>query len=162
MNTQDQEQYEGGYGEEPANPIVVELPAIQEESCNLFEVSNHQHECGHRCNGVEGESIHLPCLEQECIEASVRAGSAQVPISCASGELCGICYTSELGEEACVRLSCGHVFHANCVLMLLQHQYSTLRITFGYLDCPQCKAEINIESNVPVLTQALNREREYK
>ena len=32
----------------------------------------------------------------------------------AESEYC-ICYTSELGEEPCVRLACGHVFHANCV-----------------------------------------------
>ena len=62
----------------------------------------------------------------------------------AEGELCGICFTCELGEEACVRLGCGHVFHANCVDMLIGHKYTTLRISFGYLDCPACKQEISI------------------
>ena len=48
-------------------------------------------------------------------------------------ELCCICFTSELREEACVRLSCGHVFHAECVYQLLSHGQNTLAITFGYL-----------------------------
>ena len=59
--------------------------------------------------------------------------------SAAENELCGICFTCELGEEACVRLGCGHVFHANCVRLLLGHKWTTLRISFGYLDCPACK-----------------------
>ena len=45
--------------------------------------------------------------------------------------------------------TCGHVFHANCVLMLLTHKWSTLKITFGYLDCPSCKQEIFIDYYVP-------------
>ena len=63
-------------------------------------------------------------------------------MSAANTELCSICYTCELGEMACVRLSCGHVYHADCLTQLLEHGRSTLRITFGYLDCPSCKAEI--------------------
>ena len=105
-------------------------------------MSNHQHECGHRCYGVDGESSSLPCLHEECIEAAIEAGQPHVHQSVAHSELCAICYTCELSEEACVRLSCGHVFHANCLFMTLQHKHSTQRITFGYLDCPSCKAEI--------------------
>ena len=70
----------------------------------------------------------------------------------AETELCCVCYTSELQEEACVRLDCGHVFHANCVSQLLEHGHSTMRISFGYLDCPSCKAEIAIEAYVPALS----------
>ena len=61
---------------------------------------------------------------------------AQLPTKMPSNELCGICYTSELREEPCVRLACKHVFHANCVAQLLKHRHATLKITFGYLDCP--------------------------
>lgn len=75
----------------------------------------------------------------------------------AETELCGICFTSELGEEACARFSsCGHIFHANCVKMLLSHRWTTLRITFGFLDCPSCKQEISIEYFVPQLTEQLS------
>lgn len=29
---------------------------------------DHIHECGHLCRGSAGEKVHLPCLEEECIE----------------------------------------------------------------------------------------------
>ena len=60
-------------------------------------------------------------------------------MGCNENELCGICYTSELREEPCVRIACGHVFHANCLYMMLKHRWTTSKITFGYLDCPSCK-----------------------
>ena len=62
-------------------------------------------------------------------------------------ELCAICYTSELREEPCVQLGCGHVFHSNCVLMLLKHKWSTLKISFAFMSCPQCKQEIEETDN---------------
>ena len=77
-------------------------------------------------------------------------------------ELCGICYTSELGEEPCVRMTCGHLFHANCVLMMLKHKWTTLHITFGYLDCPSCKQEIMIDYFVPILTEKMIEQMEVK
>ena len=73
----------------------------------------------------------------------------------AETELGGICYTSELGEEPCVRLACGHVFHANCTLMMLTHKWSTTKITFGYLDCPSCKQAIMFDYRMPLLTSKL-------
>ena len=84
-------------------------------------------------------------------------------LSQAEGELCGICYTCELGEEACVKLGCGHVFHANCVDMLMSHRWTTLRISFGYLDCPACKQEISIEGYfVPELSDLIDNELRFK
>ena len=73
----------------------------------------------------------------------------------AESELGGICFTSELGDEPCVRMTCGHVFHANCVLMMLKHRWTTVRITFGYLDCPSCKQEIMIDYRVPILSEEI-------
>ena len=75
----------------------------------------------------------------------------------AESELGGICFTSELGEEPCVRMACGHVFHANCVLTMLKHRWTTLRITFGYLDCPSCKQAIVVDYVVPTLTDEINK-----
>ena len=59
-------------------------------------------------------------------------------------ELCTICYTQELGVEHCTKLSCGHVFHTNCIVQLLQHKWATLRITFAFMSCPNCKHELEI------------------
>ena len=63
--------------------------------------------CKHACTGVKGETTCLPCLEPECIPVNSR-----LP---AKSELCSICYTSELSEEPCVQIGCGHVYHADCV-----------------------------------------------
>ena len=57
-------------------------------------------------------------------------------------ELCTICYTEELGAAACTRLSCGHVFHTDCLVELLKHKWPTLRISFGFMACPSCNQEI--------------------
>ena len=96
---------------------------------------NKEKECGHKCKGVFGESECLPCLNSDCIKAALEASQEveakilasqelgtetirKQPIvleSAAEHELCGICYTSELSEQTCVRLTCRHVFHTNCV-----------------------------------------------
>ena len=57
-------------------------------------------------------------------------------------EICSICFTSSLDEEPCVQLGCGHIFHANCVLELLKHKWTTLRISFAFMSCPSCKHPI--------------------
>lgn len=62
-------------------------------------------------------------------------------------ELCTICYTSELTAEQCITLDCSHTFHLGCIKQLFSHKWSTLRISFGFLQCPQCKAEITGAGN---------------
>ena len=92
-------------------------------------------ECGHQCTGAKGEEECLPCLDPSCLPD----GSRLPP----KDDLCSICYTSELGEEACVQLGCNHVFHANCVHQLLKHRWNTLKISFAFMACPSCKQEIS-------------------
>ena len=82
--------------------------------------------------------------------------------SAAESELCGICFTSELGSEPCVGMVCGHVFHVNCVLLMLQHKWTTLRITFSYLNCPSCKQPILVDYRVPILTDKLVEQISFK
>ena len=94
-------------------------------------------DCGHKCSGVKEEEECLPCLEPECI-----AEGSNIPTS---DELCSICYTCELKEEPSVQLTCGHIFHANCILELLKHKWATLRITFAFMSCPSCKQPIQVE-----------------
>ena len=53
-----------------------------------------------------------------------------------------MCFTSELGAQSCVQLGCGHVFHADCILQLVKHRWSTLKVSFAFLSCPSCKAEM--------------------
>ena len=127
--------------------VEVQIPEIQ------FHKSDRQLDCGHICNGVQGESQNLPCLVQDCIQFQIDICEAsEQMLNCAEGELCGICFTSELSEEPCVRISCGHVFHAECLYMMLTHRWTTKKITFGYLDCPSCKQEIELDYDVPFLS----------
>ena len=92
---------------------------------------NKQLACGHKCHGVVDENSCMPCIDAECQE---MYGAKQ-----SGDELCAICYTSELQEEACVTLLCGHTFHADCVLKLLRHKWNTLKISFAFMNCPTCK-----------------------
>ena len=95
-------------------------------------------DCGHNCNGVADEKNCLPCLESGCASKHYK-GDVD------ADQLCGICYTSELGAEACSKLGCGHVFHTGCVVQLLKHRWTTLKINFAFMSCPQCNTEIDIK-----------------
>ena len=82
----------------------------------------------------------MPCLNEDCLDK--LEGNHLLP---SGGELCTICYTGEPETEACVQLRCGHVFHANCVYKLLKFRWTTLKISFAFMSCPQCKQEIEEE-----------------
>jgi len=45
---------------------------------------------------------------------------------------------------------------------MLTYRYNTLKITFGFLDCPSCKQEIFIDYQVPLLGDLLTRSLEFK
>jgi len=42
-----------------------------------------------------------------------------------------------------VQLNCGHVFHKDCIVQLLKSKWHTLKINFGFMACPACKAPID-------------------
>ena len=118
--------------------------------------------CGHSSQGVRGSSRQLPCLKSECQHTHNLINSDEE-------ELCGICFSTALKDEACVRLklcylrlTCRHVFHANCVAQMLTHGHSTLKISFGYLDCPSCKQPIGLQDQVPLLSQLLSEQAFFK
>lgn len=94
--------------------------------------------CGHSCKGVANERQCLPCLNAACAEAKGYFEGTN------EDELCTICYTSELGAESCSKLSCGHVFHTNCIVQLLRHRWPKLRISFAFMKCPSCKQDIEL------------------
>ena len=96
--------------------------------------------CGHRCRGVQNEKRCLPCLNSACVTGFTPS----------EDQLCEICYTSELGEEPCAKLGCGHVFHVGCIVQLLESGYPTLRMSFGFMSCPSCKAPIDVFDCEPI------------
>ena len=113
----------------------------QEEPALAFCEKTHE-SCGHACKGVTKEKRCLPCLKPACAEKSGHFEGVN------EEELCTICYTCELGEEPCSQLSCGHVFHTNCLVQLLKHRWATLRISFAFMQCPSCKQEIELKKGL--------------
>ena len=90
----------------------------------------------------------MPCLEPGCAQSETSTVKKD--------ELCAICFTSELSEEPCQRLECGHIFHAGCVTELLKHGWSTLKISFAFMSCPSCKAPIEDIDN-SLIQEELNK-----
>ena len=126
--------------DEVKTPIFAKNDAEEseeEEGIEIRRCKKTHLQCGHRCNGALNEMECLPCLEPEC--------AAKCDLRENKDDLCSICYTSELGAQSCVKLTCGHVFHADCVLQLLKHRWSTLKVSFAFMSCPSCKQEISTE-----------------
>ena len=139
-----EEEFDEEFKEEETKDIELEISEVmgdeeikEPESPQILPCQK-MHRCGHMCDGVAGETVCPPCLEDDC---SIHSGAAhQLPLR---DSLCSICYTSELQDEPIVQLECGHIFHANCVKELLKHRWSTLRISFEFMACPACKHPIN-------------------
>ena len=45
---------------------------------------------------------------------------------------------------------------------MLTLRYSTLKISFGYLDCPSCKQEFLLDYTVPILSDKLKKNLRFK
>ena len=132
--------------EEEESKQIIDTGVHEDE--NLIHQCKKQLPCGHQCKGVDKERNCLPCLNSKCAKTNGLFEGID------EDELCTICYTSELGAEACTKLSCGHVFHTNCLIQLLKHKWPTLRITFGFLACPSCNQEIKPQGlSRPVLKE---------
>ena len=110
-------------------------------------------DCGHTCGGCKGETNedHLPCLEVEC-----RSGDKSTKL-----DNCQVC-SHALGDEPCMELDCGHVFHAGCIRELLRHRWSTQRITFNFMKCPSCQQDLDGSDTVPEIRQELSAMRILK
>ena len=75
-------------------PQVMINTLVPEDPTFAFCEKTHNN-CGHACKGVTKERKCLPCLNTACAEASGHFEGTN------EDELCNICYTSELGSEAC-------------------------------------------------------------
>ena len=93
--------------EEEVKDIEIEISEVMGEEESKEEVKEPEspqilpcqkvHRCGHMCDGVAGETVCPPCLEDEC---SIHSGAAhQLPLR---DSLCSICYTCELQDEPIV------------------------------------------------------------
>ena len=45
---------------------------------------------------------------------------------------------------------------------MLNHRWATLKITFGFLDCPSCKQTMKLDYEVPLLSDMLTAQLDFK
>lgn len=57
-------------------------------------------------------------------------------------EYCSLCYTEALGAAPVLQLQCGHVLHQHCIEAQIQSRWSGSKISFGFLECPLCRADL--------------------
>ncbi|CAD5232657.1 unnamed protein product [Bursaphelenchus xylophilus] len=100
--------------------------------------------CGHWCPGISGEKECLPCFT--CPSSDSKQDS---------DDLCVICFTDRLGGAPCVKLSCGHSFHYQCVKTILEKRWHGPRILFRFMQCPLCKSNIDHPALQPLMQPLL-------
>jgi E3 ubiquitin-protein ligase MYCBP2 len=76
-------------------------------------------------------------------------------------DFCSICFVKGLGQEPCVQIECGHIFHLECVKTKIQKQWNGPRIVFNYLDCSECKQRIAAPTCKPI-REIIDKEQEFE
>lgn len=127
------------------NSITIPTDICDNEECydKYTQVCNKVLHCNHPCNGIVNEKICTGCLHNECTTVDNKSVDGQ--------QFCTICYTDSLLSAPCIRLDCGHVYHYECILNKINKRWPGARITFGFLDCPECRAEISHVSLVNII-----------
>lgn len=120
--------------------------------------------CGHLCGGVVNEQKCLPCLQYMCQEReNENAELVKAPkLTQDADDMCMICFTDALSCAPSMQLECGHVFHSNCLKMVLEKRWTGPRITFSFCQCPICKADIAHDLLVDVLEPVVSLKNDVK
>ena len=74
--------------------------------------------CKHLCGGVKGEKKCLRCLKPDCCEDG----------STTNEDYCNICWVEDIASAPSVELTCGHVFHFNCIKQRVDEGWSSTPI----------------------------------
>lgn len=88
--------------------------------------------CGHRCAGYKNEQTHTPCLKPGCWNGQE---------SITGEDICVVCY-DPLAAYPVIQISCGHMLHRHCAENILKNRWTGPRITFTFMLCPVCRAEV--------------------
>ena len=128
----------------------------QEECLELLNIAcKNVLKCGHVCGGIRDESECLPCLHG--CDSNEETGLKQD-----ADDMCMICFTDALSKAPTIQLACQHVFHFQCCQQVLFSKWPGPRITFNFMLCPICKADIEHESLREILTPLKNRRFDVK
>ena len=103
--------------------------------------------CRHPCDGIRGERHCLPCMYDDCERH--RAGGQT------RDDYCTICGIESLGQAPSIQLKCGHIFHHACIKAKLDKRWPTPRVTFYFMSCPLCNAQIDHPALAPTLSPLL-------
>ena len=77
----------------------------------------------------------LPCLDADCVKLSPGMTLEQT-----GEDYCNICYAGGLSQAPCIQLDCKHIFHEECLILVLKGMWSGPRINFQFIKCPSCKS----------------------
>ena len=118
-------------------------PGLVGQVCNKDECQQKKiiscdikHPCGHNCIGLRGRQC-LKCINPKCCPKNA-------PLT--DEDFCNICWVDPLFAAPTIKLKCGHYFHFKCVWDKIERKWPAARITFGFLNCPLCKQQIEDES----------------
>ena len=106
--------------------------------------------CGHICHGCRQDEecgVHLPCL-YGCADLGGMD----------KDDMCCLCYTESLSQAPCVQLSCGHIFHVECLRSQLNSRWTGTAINFGFAQCCLCRQDME----TPLLQELLAPVRELQ
>ncbi|TNV71137.1 hypothetical protein FGO68_gene10196 [Halteria grandinella] len=88
--------------------------------------------CGHGCYGGSNETVHPPCLHEDCVGKDETKTLGEN-----SDSFCVICYVQGLGEKSVVQLGCKHIFHQDCLQRRIQQKwYQNQHFGFGQPPAP--------------------------
>lgn len=91
--------------------------------------------------------MHLPCL-YGCADLGGMD----------KDDMCCLCYTESLSQAPCVQLSCGHIFHVECLRSQLNSRWTGTAINFGFAQCCLCRQDME----TPLLQELLAPVRELQ
>eukprot|EP01062_Namystynia_karyoxenos_P043751 TRINITY_DN32029_c0_g2_i2.p1 TRINITY_DN32029_c0_g2~~TRINITY_DN32029_c0_g2_i2.p1 ORF type:complete len:716 (+),score=152.51 TRINITY_DN32029_c0_g2_i2:101-2248(+) len=141
---------------QPCCRWCTERPLFGKRICGRTECEQRNQEactrtlaCGHACPGVRGEESCPPCMVPDC--AANETGRSNT-------DWCSICFCEDLRAAPIVLLDCGHAFHHHCLRKRLLKKWPGPRITFGFLNCPECNQEIAH----PAFSSMLGELRKYR
>ena len=141
---------------------ILEQENEERKYCSELRFCNKINKnCGHECDGVYGESKCLPCLHVDCGATSAAEAILSKSISVTKKDLCTICF-EDLENYPCVRVCHDHIFHANCILGMLEAKWTTISINFAFLGCPSCKKQMSIEFTKPKIGPEFQKWINYK
>jgi len=124
----------------PASPALALVCGAEDCQEKASSACTRTHSCGHPCGGVRDE---LDCPACPCA-------------SSVSDEVCRICLFT-LQSAPMIHLdSCAHSFHYHCLREQVERGFSTARITFGHLNCPLCRTQVQHPSLTKLLQPFLD------